>query len=215
MKFNLRYDIIAIILIAIPFIYLATIWGELPDSVPIHWNIEGEIDDYGSKGILIAIPFALPMLTYLIFLFTPVIDPKKRLDADNKKYQSLKLLLTGVMSAMALYILYASKTAESFGSATITIIFGVLFIILGNYIKTLKPNYFIGIRTPWTLESEDVWRKTHKSASLLWFIGGLLIIALSFLLPIEINFIVFIGITIIITLAPIVHSYLIYKGEKK
>lgn len=199
----------------IPFLYLAYIWGNLPDSVPIHWNIEGEIDNYGGKEILIAIPFALPMLTYLIFLFAPIIDPKKRLDSDNNKYQSLKVMLTGVMSAMAIYILHSSYSAESFGSSTITIILGALYVIIGNYIKTLKPNYFIGIRTPWTLESKNVWRKTHKSASTLWFVGGLLIIALSFLLPLEINFTVFIIITIIITVTPILHSYLLYKGEKK
>lgn len=214
MKLFTRYDIIAFVIILIPFIYLASVWGALPDQVPIHWNAEGEIDNYGDKIMLVIIPMAMPLLTYLIFIFAPIVDPKKRLDSKNKKFQSFKVLFTGLMSALAVFIIYSSYNSANFASSVITIILGVLFIILGNYIKTLKPNYFIGIRTPWTLENENVWRKTHKTASVLWFVGGLFIVLLSFILPAKLNFTVFITITIAISIIPILHSYFIYRGEK-
>lgn len=214
MRLFTRFDIIAFLIILAPFVYLAAIWGQLPETVPIHWNAQGEIDNYGSKESLLFIPILLPLLTYLIFVFAPLIDPKKRLDSQNNKYQSFKVLLTGLMSVLAVFIIYSAYSAISFGISTITIIMGTLFLILGNYVKTLKPNYFIGIRTPWTLESENVWRKTHKSASVLWFIGGLAIIISGLILPNHIIFTVFITITIAITVFPILQSYFIYKGEK-
>ena len=213
-QFN-RYHFVDLIIILIPFVYLAIIWGNLPEQVPIHWNVEGEIDNYGGKEMLIIAPILMPLLTYLIFLFAPMIDPKKRLDSNNKKYKTFKLLITGLMSLLAVFVIYSSNNSGKFDNAFITVIFGILFLILGNYIKTLKPNYFIGIRTPWTLENENVWRKTHKTASILWFVGGLAIIGFSFILPTKINITVFISITIPISIIPIIHSYFIYRGEKQ
>ena len=92
-------------------------------------------------------------------------------------------------------------------------IIGLLFAFLGNYFKTIKPNYFIGIKTPWTLENEEVWKKTHIIGGKLWFVGGLLM-ALTFLLPNEMQLYTFLGITAVITIVPIVYSYLEFKKIK-
>jgi len=85
---------------------------------------------------------------------------------------------------------------------------GALYAILGNYFQTLKPNYFIGIRTPWTLENEQIWKKTHRLAGRLWIAGGLLTIIISFLINSNLVLVIFFGIiTTIIVLVPIVFSY--------
>jgi uncharacterized membrane protein len=86
---------------------------------------------------------------------------------------------------------------------------------LGNYFKVIKQNYFLGIKTPWTLESEEVWKLTHILAGKLWIVGGLLIVIFSLVIPEDINFYLFITITAIITIVPIVYSYLIFKKLKK
>jgi uncharacterized membrane protein len=86
---------------------------------------------------------------------------------------------------------------------------------LGNYFKVIKQNYFLGIKTPWTLESEEVWKLTHILAGKLWILGGLLIVIFSLVIPEDINFYLFITITAIITIVPIVYSYLIFKKLKK
>lgn len=91
---------------------------------------------------------------------------------------------------------------------------GLLYVILGNYMKTIKTNYFIGIRTPWTLENDIVWKKTHKLAGKYWFIGGLLVILLGFILEPKPNMVSFIIITTIITIIPVVYSYVIFKQLK-
>lgn len=212
---NLKKELPILAIVLLPFIYLAYIWNELPSKVPMHWNIKGEIDRYGDKTELIIIPFLLPLLVYLIFLVVPKIDPKNKLNKMGGKLQTIKFLLTTFMSILALFIIYTAKNQSFTNPNYIVLIIGVLFIILGNYFKTIKPNYFIGIRTPWTLENETVWKKTHKLGGKMWFIGGILIVILSLILSKSLNFTIFMIITGVITIIPIAYSYLIYKNERK
>ncbi len=203
------------LVILLPFIYLGYLWPQLPDKVPLHWNINGEINRYGNKAELIIIPILLPLLTYVIFLLVPKIDPKNKLNKMGNKLQSLKVLLTIFMSALALFILYSVKN-QSLANPNYTILgIGVLFIILGNYFKTIQPNYFIGIKTPWTLENETIWKETHRMAGKLWFVGGLIVVVASLVLDNKLNLTVFLIVTGIITVVPIVYSYILFKKENK
>lgn len=212
---NLKKELPILAIILLPFIYLVHSWHELPSRIPVHWNIEGEIDRYGDKSELIIIAILLPLLVYLIFLIVPKIDPKNRLNKMGKKLQTIKFLLTTFMSILALFIIYTAKNQSFTNPNYIVLITGVLFIILGNYFKTIKPNYFIGIKTPWTLENETVWKETHKLGGKMWFIGGLIIILSSLLLEKQTNFTLFIVITAIITIIPMVYSYLKFQNLKK
>lgn len=210
----LKKDLGLFLIILIPFIYLVYLWNDLPETVPTHWNIKGEIDAWSSKKTLILIPFALPVLTYLILSLIPIIDPKGKVEASSKKFQSIKFILTLFMSVLALFILH-SVQAENLGNPNIILILlGLLYLILGNFMKTFKANYFIGIRTPWTLESEAVWKSTHSLAGKLWFIGGLVIIIFSLFLEPPVNLWIFMSITGIITVVPVVYSYLEFRKNK-
>ena len=215
MKPTLKKELPIIAIVLLPFIYLAYIWDKLPTNVPIHWNIVGEIDGYGNKAILILIPILLPLLIYVIFLVIPNIDPKNKLNKMGNKFQNIKVLLTVFMSVLALFIIYSSKN-QSFANPNY-IIFGMgfLFMILGNYFKTIKPNYFLGIRTPWTLENETIWKKTHNMAGKMWFIGGMVILFASLVLSNQPNLVVFLIITGIITIVPILYSYIQFRIERK
>lgn len=210
---NLKKELPILAIVLLPFIYLGYVWNELPSKVPMHWNIKGEIDRYGDKSELIIIPFLLPLLVYLIFLVVPKIDPKNKLNKMGGKLQAIKFLLTTLMSILALFIIYTAKNQSFTNPNYIVIIIGVLFIVIGNYFKTIKPNYFIGIRTPWTLENETVWKKTHKLGGKMWFIGGILIVILSIILNKSLSFTIFMIITGVITIIPIAYSYLIYRNE--
>lgn len=211
MKTSIRKEIALLALIAIPFIYLAYIWSDLPLEVPVHWNIDGEADRYGSKSELLLIPIVLPLLTYILFLIMPLIDPKKKIQAMGKKYNSLRIILLSFMTVLALYLIYSAKNGSLTHPNAILLSLGALYLLLGNYFKTIRPNYFLGIRTPWTLENELVWKKTHLFAGKLWFIGGLLIIICSLMLDEKLNLLVFIGITTLISIIPVLYSYLEYK----
>ena len=212
---NLKKEIPILAIVALPFIYLAYIWKELPETVPMHWNITGEIDRYGDKSELIVIPFLLPLLVYIIFLVVPKIDPKNKLNKMGNKLQIMKFLLTTIMSILALLIIYSARNDSFLNSNYVVLLIGVLFIVSGNYFKTIKPNYFIGIRTPWTLESETAWKETHRLAGKLWFIGGIIVVFSSLIADQKANNMIFLTVTLIISIIPILHSYIVFKKEKK
>ncbi len=209
-KFKKEIPFIAVALL--PFVYLAYIWNELPKEVPMHWNALGEIDRWGDKIELFMMLFMLTGISYFVFLIIPYIDPKQKLQNMGNKLNNLRLILGLFMSALAIYILYSVQQKTS-NPVLIFPLIGLLFAFLGNYFKTIKPNYFIGIRTPWTLENEDIWKKTHLLGGKLWFVGGLLM-AMTFVLPNKIQFYTFMGITAVISIVPIVYSYLEFKKTK-
>ncbi len=209
---KIKKEIPLISIALLPFIYLAYIWNRLPEKVPMHWNSSGEIDDYGNKKELLIILLLVVGLPYLILMVIPNIDPKQKLKNMGNKLYNLRFILSIFMSALAIFILY-SVQKETSNPGLILAIIGLLFAFLGNYFKTLKPNYFIGIRTPWTLENEEVWKKTHLLGGKLWFVGGLLM-ALTFVLPEPFNQYIFLSIAAIITIIPVVYSYLEFKKTK-
>ena len=215
MKPSVKKELPVIAIILLPFIYLAYIWHELPARIPIHWNVQGEIDRYGSRSELIIVVFALPVLIYLILLVVPLIDPKYKIKNMGSKYQDIKILTTLFMSVLAMYIIYSVKNASLFNPNFIFLLLGILYAILGNYMKTIRANYFVGIRTPWTLENEAVWKATHRMGGVLWFAGGLIIVAGSLVLGQKANFIFFMVVTGIIVLVPVIYSYVKFKEEEK
>lgn len=211
---NFKKEFPLIIVMALPFIYLAYIWNDLPEIVPTHWNASGEIDGYNSKNTLLLIPFMLPVLIYVIMTIAPKIDPKKKIASMSKKYEQLKFFLVLFMSVLALFIIYSSKTQNLSSPNIIYILLGLLFAGLGNYMTTVKPNYFIGIRTPWTLENETVWKKTHQLGGKIWFIGGLLIVCIGLIFTAKVAATLFIIIVAILTIIPLAHSYIEFKKLK-
>ena len=213
MKLKKELPLIAIVLL--PFIYLAYVWNQLPEKVPMHWNLKGEIDRYGDKIELLLIPFLLPFLVYIIFLAIPKIDPKNKLNKMGNKLQTLKVLITTLMSVLALFIIYTAKNQSFANPSYLVLIIGILYIIFGNYFKTIKANYFIGIRTPWTLESETVWKETHKLGGKIWFVGGIIVVLASLILDQHSNFTIFLIVTSIISIIPIAYSYILFNKERK
>ena len=213
MKIKNELPIIGIVLL--PFIYLAFLWNQLPKTIPVHWNINGEIDRFGDKTELLLLPILLPLLTYFIFLVVPKIDPKNKLNNMGNKLQNLKFLMTLLMSVLAVFIIYSAKEQRLSNPNYVMLLIGILYTILGNFFKTIKPNYFIGIKTPWTLESEYIWKETHKLGGILWLIGGILVVILSLILNPRLNNIFFLGITAIITIIPVIYSYALHQNQKK
>ncbi|WP_088339748.1 SdpI family protein [Robiginitalea sediminis] len=213
MKTSFRSELPLLLLVAVPFVYLWTIWNDLPDTVPLHWNVEGEVDRVGSKKELWLIPVVTTLMIYLILLAVPAIDPKRKIQEMGAKYQQLKFALVTFMSGLALVVLYMVKEGGEGSARLIFVLVGLLFAALGNYMKTVKPNYFIGFRTPWTLENNTIWEKTHRMGGMLWFVGGLLMVLISFLMQGRTHFYIFMGITLVISIIPAIYSYLLFRRE--
>ena len=127
----------------------------------------------------------------------------------------LKFVLVLFMSLLALFIIYSTKSQTISSPSFIFVLAGALFMILGNYFKVIRPNYFVGIKTPWTLENQEVWKTTHLFAGKLWFIAGLIIILGSLIFDSSIFSKVFLTIVFAIAIVPIAYSYLKYRSLKK
>jgi len=214
MKLTLKKELPLIGIVLAPFVYLAIIWNTLPEKVPTHWNYKGEADKWGDKYSLIALSFLLPVLTYVLMLVIPKIDPKKKIQLMGGKYYQLKFILVLFMSTLAFIILHLTVNQSTSSPNLIYIPIGVLFIALGNYFKVVQPNYFIGIKTPWTLENTEVWKSTHTLAGKLWIVGGLIIVLCSLTIANSVFIYVFGGVVAIISLVPIVYSYFKFKKLK-
>lgn len=202
------------ILVLIPFIYLAILWNALPGQVPVHFTAEGP-DNWASRSFLIFIPGCLTLGVYILMSCIPALDPKGKLKQMGENYWRLKFILVAFFCLQSCYILYISKEGELVRPNLINAMLGVLFAVIGNYFQTVRPNYFIGIRTPWALEDEEIWKSTHRLGGKLWVGGGLLIILLSFILRNTLLDAVMGGIIAIMVVIPMLHSYLAYRKKKQ
>jgi uncharacterized membrane protein len=163
MKLNWRAEIISLSFIATAFVFAVISWGVVPDRVAIHWNLAGEADGYGSKFYTLLLMPAVALGLYFLFLFRPMVDPRK----ENYKlmqntYAVIRLVVVVYMSLFGiLFTLLARGVVLDVGLLVPSMV-GALLIIVGNYLGKLRPNWFAGIRTPWTLSSAESWNKTHQ-----------------------------------------------------
>jgi len=209
----LKKELLSLVFMTIPLLYLLSIFQGLPEEVPLHWNINGEVDNVGSKSMLFLMPSALPLFIYLLLTFAVKVDPKGNSMDQSVKHRRLKTVLVMLISVLSIYILNSVQDGASTNLNYLFFVVGVLYVELGNYLKTIKPNYFLGIRTPWTLESEQVWKATHRMGSKWWFVGGLVVMSSSLSFDRSLNFWVFISVTMVIGIIPIVYSYKLYKDK--
>ncbi len=203
------------VLIILPYVYLATIWNKLPDQVPTHFNISGNADAWSGKTTLLFLPGAMGIGIYLLMLLIPVLDPKRKIQQMGVKYYNFRFMLTFFFSLFATYLLFVSNSGSLKNPNLLIGLIGALFAMLGNYFQTVRPNYFIGIRTPWTLENELIWKKTHRLGGRLWMAGGVLIAILSFFIKSNSALAITFGaILSVMVIVPVVYSYTEFLKEK-
>lgn len=155
-----------------------------PARIPTHWGMDGQPDAYMSRvpGML-SLP-ATTTLISLVLIVLPRIDPRRHNYASfAKTYRFLQLMV-----ALFMFGLQLVTIAAAFGSSVnITRLMdvgaGVLFVVVGNVLGKLRPTWFVGIRTPWTLSSSEVWTKTHRLGGRLLVLVGIVQIVVGFLLP--------------------------------
>jgi uncharacterized membrane protein len=209
MKFFKNEALILSILIS-PLLFLMINWGDFPDSIPIHFNIKGVPDRYGSKAFgLLLIP-GLNIGLYFLFLIIPKIDPSR------KNYEKFIGVFRVIRTAIHIFLTFVFGIIAAFSlgyhfNISLLIFYGVLllFLVMGNYLGSVQHNYFIGVRTPWTLANDQVWRKTHRLTAKLWVSSSILVmIILPFISRLELLVPVFIA---IIAGVPVIYSYIIFR----
>lgn len=209
--FSWKLDGLLIAIILGSMIFGAVNYGSLPEQVPSHWNFQGEVDGYSSR---LWGAFGIPLLNaalFVAFLFIPRLDPRKeKYSLFTGPYKAFRLVLHLFFAALHVLVISAAKGAAVNFNLLMPMGIGILFITIGNYLGKVQWNYFMGIKTPWTLENETVWRKTHRMAGPLWVAAGLASFA-SALIDGEIGPIIFFASLAIATVVPMVYSFIIYK----
>lgn len=209
-------SIIVLSLIAVAVVAGAVLWNQLPEQMASHWNANDQVDGYMPKfwGV-----FLMPMVTlgmFGLFLLLPNIDPLKANIATFRGAFNLFILLITVFTLYihALTIVWSLGFQNFRMSSAMLPFLGVLFIFIGYMLRQAKRNFFIGIRTPWTLSSDTVWEKTHQLGSILFIASGALAVLGSFfggMVAFWLLFISLIGSTLFL----VVYSYLLYRNETK
>ncbi len=208
--------IIVLIMIATATVAGLLLWNRLPDPMASHWGPNDEVNGYISKfwGV-----FLLPLITlgmFLLFLVIPSIDPLK---ANIAQFRDVFNLFITLIVAFMIYI-YALTLRWNLGytdfgmSKAMLPAMAILFLCIGYMLRKAKRNFFIGIRTPWTLSSDKVWDETHRLGSVLFMVSGVLAFIGSFfggMLAFWFLFVPVIGSTLI----TLVYSYVLYQREMK
>lgn len=198
--------------------YLTSVYHVIPDTIPTHFDITGEPDAWGDKSTLWGLGIFTSLPIYFLLMFLPKLDPKKiNMDILGNSIYKLRLLIGSMMSALIILITYSGFHEKVAIDKWLIVILGIFFMLMGHYMIRLRPNYFIGIRTPWTLENEEVWCKTHLLGGRLWFYGYLILTPVTYLLPAGYNFGLFIGYTLLSTAYTFYYSWKIFKelGSEK
>ena len=191
--------------------FLVTTTGD----IPINWGINGEVTSYGSPMYIITFPITSILVTLLLY-FTPKIDPKgENIRKSGPVLPIVMLLIAILMFGIQMIIIAAVNGADILQLNTfISLLLGLLFILMGYFTPRIRLNYMIGIRTPWTLHSEDVWKKTHEKSGKWFILAGLFFIVGMFLkAPWNILIPTFLLLPIIIGI--VIYSYLLFAKNKK
>lgn len=208
--------ILSTILILAALLAGLLLWDRLPDQVASHWNENDQVDGYMTKtwGVLLMPLVSLGML--LLFLVLPNIDPlKANIASFRPVFNVFILLMIGFMTYMhGLTLAWGLGYQQFKMSAAMLPFMGLILIAAGWLMRSAKRNFFIGIRTPWTLSSDTVWEQTHKVGSVLFMLSGALAILGAF----------FGGITAVwLVMAPmgaavifiVIYSYVLYRRETR
>lgn len=185
----------------LPFLLVALAWPHLPEQVPTHWGLNGQVDTYSSPGALWLLCAIAPLLS-LGMQFLPRLDPKRE---NYEKFQS-RYDLFGPLVPLLLLLCVAATLSESLWPGRIDVgraimlAVGVLFLIIGNLMGKVKTNWFMGFRTPWALSDPDVWNRTQRLGGWTFFLSGLSAVVLALLAPEERFFLLFFVILILGTL---------------
>ena len=174
---NKKTNLIIISIIVLSFLSALYLYPQLPDRVASHWNAQGQIDGYMPKFWGVFLMPAITLAIFLLFLLIPIIDPlKKNIDKFRNYFNWLIILIV----VFLLYV-YSLTVFWNLGyrfnmTLLMTPAVGLLFFYIGVILKHAERNWFIGIRTPWTLSNDVVWKKTHQLGAKLFKVAGIIAI---------------------------------------
>lgn len=213
MKWDWKREIPALAVLFAMFATAAMAWPGAADRLPVHWDISGHPNRWGGRfeGL-----FGLPLTAlglYVLMVLLPRIDPRRVHYASfSEAYSIIRTALVGALLGIQLFKITRLGIGAPASPRTMPIILGTITIVVGNYLPKLQSNWFVGVRTPWTLSSEESWRRTHRLAGWLLVVAGLGCLAAAAVRPGTAlrTFLVLLAITVV---SSVVYSYLVWRHD--
>jgi uncharacterized membrane protein len=195
-----------------PFILSAAFYSRLPERMAVHWDAVGNPNNYASRTFA---AFELPALLLIVTLFVNFsisADPQKQNIDRSPQLKFIVRWFIVILANIAQGAMIFKAMNYNFNiSVLLLALVGLLIAVIGNYLPKCKYNYTMGIKLPWTLASEENWRKTHRFAGFVWIIAGILMIVSAFVPSTGL----ILGITLLMVAVPAVYSYLIFLKERE
>jgi len=209
-----KSEIIAIGIILLSFIIGSYLYPQMPEKMASHWNAKGQVDGYISKFWGLFLMPIISLLIFSLFIAIPKIDPlKQNIEKFRKYYDGFVVLMIAYLFYVYLLTLLWNIGIRFSMIQPLVPAMGILFYYIGILVENAKRNWFIGIRTPWTLSSERVWEKTHKIGGKLFKIAGIIAFIGIFFQDYAIFFILIPVISV--AFYTIIYSYVEYQKEVK
>jgi uncharacterized membrane protein len=182
----------------------------LPAQVPTHWDLAGHVNGYSSRLVAVALVPAMAVVIGMLGIVLPAVSPRGfRFDGTATAFHEAMLATIGLLVAIHFLVLRAAITATAPSVGLIFALIGALMVVLGILIGKVPKNFFMGIRTPWTLANDEVWTRTNRLGGRLMILGGVGLTACSpfgyFAAP------ALLAVVLLAAVIPVVYSYVLYR----
>lgn len=207
-KKNWKTLVLTSIITLIPIVVGLLLWNQLPEQMPTHWGINGEVDAWSSKAFAVFFFPILLLALHWLCVAASCADPKSK--DYHPKMIALVLWICPVIGLVISTLMYSAALGYALAVETILpLLMGLLFIIIGNLLPKCRQSYTMGIKLPWTLNNEENWNKTHRFGGKVWVVGGVIIMATAF----AGSFWILLGVLIVMVALPTVYSYCLHRKQ--
>lgn len=203
----------SILLTAVSLMLSLAVFPALPGQIPAHWNVHGTIDRYAPKFTIFLFPAVIFLITVLFQIMRRTDPDSENYDKFQKEYHRYTFVIGFVFFIVQIMTIAAAFKIDFDVNLIFCLGIGSLFVFLGNLLPKTKHNYFIGIRTPWTLADEQNWFRTHRLTGKIWVLGGLAV-ALTALAHESFQVPVFLTVLTVMVITPFAYSYAEFRKKR-
>ena len=215
-KIEWKKETALLVIMAVVTAAVIACYPYLPQVLPLHWDINGNVDQTAPKSLLSAF-FHLGIIwgLYFLLLFGPFIDPKKEKYGDFlDAYRVIRYAVVTVICCISLLVTAWALGVKIPVEKAVPAVVALELIFVGNMMGKIRMNWLVGVRLPWTLEDKDVWNRTNRLSGRLFVLSGILSM-ISVVFPAIVTFSVLIGSTLLSALISAVYSAVIFEKNKK
>ena len=212
-------SVVYTILTGLPLVATLVSLFFMPETVAVHFDINNQVDRWGSKYELLILPIVALVMGIVLIISAKRIDKKENSGNNNYKvFTTVGIVILAVFNIINYYILYIGFTnAQTLDNmqfdiySLLVLMFGVMFVIIGNIMPKIRTNYVLGIRNKWTKSSEIVWKKAHRVGGFTSIFTGLIAIVASFVFSGQVSIIILIGLLLVNAVVTTIYSYAVSK----